>query len=98
MEFCPKCGSVIIIKKCANCDYTANIAVKIETSQIIIPKKEIAVVTEGDNEVFPVINALCSKCKNQEAYFWTKQTRSADEAETKFFRCTKCKYTWREYR
>jgi len=98
MEFCPKCGSVIIGKNCARCDYTADKAVKIESSQTIIPKKEIAVVNEGDNEVFPIVTILCSKCNNKEAYFWTKQTRSGDEAETKFFKCTKCKHTWRVYR
>ncbi|MBI2112883.1 transcription factor S, partial [Candidatus Woesearchaeota archaeon] len=26
-----------------------------------------------------------------------QQTRGADEPETRFFRCTKCNYTWREY-
>lgn len=98
MEFCPKCGSVIIIKNCANCDYVADKEVKLESTQKIDAIKEIAVVKEGDNEVFPVIAARCSKCKNNEAHFWTKQTRSGDEAETKFFRCTSCKYTWREYR
>jgi len=39
----------------------------------------------------------CPKCGNDEAFFWTAQMRAADEAETRFFRCTKCKHTWREY-
>ncbi|MEM4865380.1 MAG: hypothetical protein QXY09_02690 [Acidilobaceae archaeon] len=25
------------------------------------------------------------------------QTRAADEPPTRFYRCTKCGYTWREY-
>ena len=25
------------------------------------------------------------------------QTRSADEPTTRFYRCQKCKFTWREY-
>ena len=38
------------------------------------------------------------KCDHKEAWFWTSQTRAGDEAETKFFKCTKCRHTWREYR
>ena len=98
MEFCPKCGSVIIGKNCARCDYKAEEEVKLEASQKIISLKEVVVVNEGENEVFPIVEIACEKCKNNEAYFWTKQTRSGDEAETKFYRCTKCKHTWREYR
>jgi DNA-directed RNA polymerase subunit M len=98
MQFCPKCGSVIIGKNCARCDYVTEEEVKLETSQEIIAKKEIAVVSEGENEVFPIIEMICIKCKNNEAYFWTKQTRSSDEAETKFYKCTACKHTWRDYR
>ena len=39
----------------------------------------------------------CEKCHNQEGGWWTFQTRSADEPETKFYRCTKCNHTWRDY-
>ena len=98
MQFCPKCGSVIIVKSCAKCDYQADEEVKLETIQEIIPTEGIAVVTEGDNEVHPIVKIICKKCQHNESYFWTRQTRSGDEAETKFFKCTKCKYTWRVYR
>ena len=33
----------------------------------------------------------CEKCHNQEGVCWSLQTRSADEPETRFYRCTKCK-------
>ena len=102
MEFCTKCGSVLIIVskglKCARCNYKSNSRVKIETSEVIEKSPEIGVITDKDTDVFPITNANCAKCDNKEAYFWTSQTRAGDEAETKFFRCTKCKYTWREYR
>ena len=39
----------------------------------------------------------CEKCHNQEGLWWTFQTRSTDEPETKFYRCTKCNHTWRDY-
>ena len=97
MEFCPKCGCVIMGKNCARCNYKSEKEAKIESSQKIETKKEVVVVNEGDNEINPIIEMICEKCKNHEAYFWTKQTRAGDEAETRFFRCTKCKHTWREY-
>ena len=39
----------------------------------------------------------CEKCHNKEGVSWTFQPRSADEPETKFYRCTKCNHTWRDY-
>ena len=102
MEFCPKCGAVLIQKRkndgCPRCSYSAKGSVKLKTSEKIVEKKEVPVVTEKDLTVFPIISANCKECKNDKAYFWTIQTRAGDEAETKFFKCTKCEYTWREYR
>lgn len=55
-------------------------------------------VLEGDEkEELPSINIACPKCDNNTAVWWMLQTRSADEATTQFFRCTKCKHTWRNY-
>jgi len=102
MEFCSKCGSVLIEKnrefRCLRCNHKSKSKIKIEASEKIKKSPGIGVITDKDTDVFPVTNANCIKCGNKEAYFWTSQTRAGDEAETKFFRCTKCKYTWREYR
>ena len=102
MEFCPKCGCVLIEKRknfgCARCGYMAKGKVKIESSENMKEKKEVTVIKEKEINVMPVVFAVCPKCGHKEAYFWTSQTRSADEAETKFFKCTKCNHTWREYR
>jgi DNA-directed RNA polymerase subunit M len=97
MEFCPKCGCILVEAKCPRCRYKHKSKIKIETSEKLEKKPEIGVITDKDTDVFPVINATCTKCRNKEAYFWTSQTRSGDEAETKFYRCTKCKHTWRDY-
>ena len=45
----------------------------------------------------PKVDANCPKCKNNKAYFWIEQTRSSDEAPTRFYKCTKCGHVWREY-
>jgi transcription factor S len=101
MEFCPKCGAVLVEKRknlgCARCSYTTKTKVKLKTSEKIEQKRGVAVVSEKDTQTLPVIIERCRKCENDKAYFWTVQTRSGDEAETKFFKCTKCGHTWREY-
>ena len=45
----------------------------------------------------PTTKVTCPKCGNTKAEWWLQQTRSADEAETRFLRCLECKHTWREY-
>ena len=102
MEFCPKCGCVLIEKKknfgCPRCEYVGKSKIKIESSEKIEIKPEIGIVDDKDIDVFPIVNAICPKCKHGEAYFWQSKMRAGDEAEVSFFRCTKCKHTWREYR
>ncbi|MEM2956351.1 MAG: transcription factor S [Candidatus Pacearchaeota archaeon] len=99
MEFCPKCG--ILLKKkeekfiCLKCGYTKG-AVSIKTSEKIPEKKSISII-EKEESSLPEIDIQCEKCGNKKAYFWQIQTRGADESPTNFFRCTKCKHTWRQY-
>ena len=101
MEFCPRCGSVMVEKKknygCARCGYTSKIKPSLKISEKLEERKEIGVVKKKDIDVFPIVAASCTKCGHKEAYFWTAQTRAGDEAETRFFKCTKCEHTWREY-
>ena len=85
-------------KNCARCDYKHQTEIKLESSQKMTAKPRVACINEEDSEVRPIINTPCKKCENQQAYFWSKQTRSGDEAETRFFKCTKCGHQWREYR
>ena len=101
MEFCPKCGTVLIQKRkkdgCPRCSYSAKGKIKLKTSEKIEEKKKVQVVSEKDSQVLPIVTEECKKCNNDKAYFWTVQTRAGDEAETKFFKCTKCEHTWRYY-
>jgi DNA-directed RNA polymerase subunit M len=103
MMFCPKCGSILVPKKDSNkyvlscsCGYTNEDTQNAKLKDEIKEKDDIVVI-DKEFDAKPVVEAECTKCGNNEAYFWTQQTRSSDEPETKFFKCTVCKYTWRDY-
>ena len=102
--FCPKCGSLILPKKernkvvvKCNCGYKET---KESGSTTLSEKSEnedqIIEVIENENQEMPVCKEHCEKCGNDEAYYHIKQTRSADESPTKFMKCTKCGFTWRD--
>lgn len=102
--FCPKCGSILRPKDKAgkkilycSCGFTKNPdgETTAELRETMPIGKRVEVME--NIETMPKIKALCDKCGNKAAYYWTQQTRGADEPETRFFRCTKCNHTWREY-
>jgi DNA-directed RNA polymerase subunit M len=101
MQFCPKCGLLLVQKRkrfsCPKCGRTAKEKVKIVSSEKMGEKTKVGLFNEKEASVWPVASAVCPKCGNKKAYFWETQTRATDESETRFFRCVKCKYTWREY-
>lgn len=102
MEFCHKCKSIIIIKDdkamCAACGTRVAKKPKIEASEKVEKHEIVAVINEEEDNTYPLVDMTCPKCKNKKSYFWTTQTRSSDESETKFYKCAKCKHTWRKYR
>ena len=101
MEFCPKCGAVLMSKvknsSCPRCGYVKKGVVSLSTSEKIDEKKEIAVLKKDIGSTNPVVNEKCTKCGHDKAYFWMVQTRSSDESPTKFFKCVKCGHTRRDY-
>ena len=103
--FCEKCGSILRPKEkggkrilYCSCGFTKapeGDDTSTEIKESVKGAKEITVVE--NIEIHPKIKVKCEKCGNDVAYYWTQQTRGADEPETRFFKCTKCNYTWREY-
>jgi transcription factor S len=102
MQFCPKCGGMLIQKTknfgCARCNYSTKDKVDLKVKEKVDESQEISVFKEKEVDTLPTVYAECRKCKHTEAYFWSLQTRSSDEPETKFYRCKKCQHTWREYK
>jgi len=101
--FCPKCGAILVPKKdgskkilACSCGYKTTDLSSANIKETLAKKKDIEVVHE-DFETNPIIGAKCPTCGNDKAWFWTVQTRAADEPETKFLKCTACRHTWRDY-
>ena len=42
-------------------------------------------------------DVLCDECGHEEAWYTIKQTASADEPPTRFFKCKECGHRWRGY-
>lgn len=100
--FCDKCGSLMLPSgkkiKCTNCGEEKEILNSQEFKLTGENKrKNKLLILDEEIRTLPTTRAECPRCKNMEAEWWLLQTRKADEAETRFFRCTKCKFTWREY-
>lgn len=103
MEFCPECGAMMLPnsdKFQCKCGHTKNLT-KEEASQYEVNEKvdtKDNVIMKGEEiNTLPTTKVSCPKCGHNKASWWLQQTRSADEAETRFLRCLKCKHTWREY-
>ena len=102
--FCEKCKSLVLPKEgvliCTRCGHETKAGKDSSLVMVEKGKKKTDVLIldeEKDVAVLPRTRAECSECGNMEAYWWMIQTRRADEPETRFLRCTKCKFTWREY-
>ncbi|MBW2979197.1 transcription factor S [Candidatus Woesearchaeota archaeon] len=100
VKFCPKCGAILVPGKegelvCPRCGYKCKGELKLSEKEK--SKAEDVAVVEKEREVLPLVKAKCPKCGHDRAYFWEVQTRAADEPATRFFKCEKCKYVWREY-
>ena len=101
MEFCPECGAMMLpnkgVLKCNSCGYTESYENKEFKVEPEIKSKQTVTNLGEDVDVGPVTNETCPECGNEKATYKLLQTRSADEAPTRIFTCTKCKHTWRAY-
>ena len=86
---CRSCGKkkITTMKK----DFKISITTQKAQEKIVVIDKKSKV------EMLPKTTVQCPKCDNNEAFWWMQQTRSADEPPTRFYKCTKCNHTWREY-
>ncbi|MFW5905743.1 MAG: transcription factor S [archaeon] len=105
MQFCSECGSMMRAVDgemvCAECGYTEAKDEELAASFVSTEEQDDSDVIEteaGANfEGKPTAKTVCPECEHDEAWYTIKQTASADEPPTRFFKCKECGARWREY-
>ena len=104
MQFCEDCGSMMKPDDgemvCTGCGATAEreeaadfVSTESQSDDDVIESSE-----EADFEGKPTAtDVVCEECGHDEAWYTIKQTASADEPPTRFFKCKECGHRWREY-
>lgn len=106
MEFCPKCKTLMLPSKKTTVCPRCGARTKAEKGDIVL-KEKISHVSEKMpkrvkeiEDTYPIADAECPKCENKKAYWWTQQVAASvggeDVPDTEFFRCTRCRHTWRK--
>ena len=105
VNFCPACGALLpplpsrgdVV--CLACRHVVPIAAfaAVETNYTVHfnrlearkkPRKD----DDGEGEEGPVVERDCPKCGHNKMSYAALQLRSADEGQTVFFTCLKCKF------
>ena len=98
--FCPSCGSMMFPRGgkyvCDKCGAEKELGKKAEVIKTD-SKDKITTVIDSETATLPKTRVVCPECSHSEAFFVIRQTRAADEPETRIYRCCKCNHTWREY-
>ncbi|XP_018407184.1 PREDICTED: DNA-directed RNA polymerase I subunit RPA12 [Cyphomyrmex costatus] len=105
--FCPDCGSILPLLgerggvKCYTCkrewdaavfgdmEMTYTLHFNTKHTYASIEKNEDSNKNVADG---PTVERECPQCNNNKMSYATLQLRSADEGQTVFFTCTKCKF------
>ena len=108
MQFCEDCGSMMrsdgAVMVCSNDDCGATVEKDEERAAQFVSTEEQAdsevIETEegAEFEGKPTAkDVICDRCEHDEAWYTIKQTASADEPPTRFFKCKECGHRWRGY-
>ncbi|MEM0128943.1 MAG: transcription factor S [Thermoplasmata archaeon] len=101
--FCPKCHRMMRpdtaekVWRCTGCGHRLPLGAGVEVGRSAPSRKTVAVVDDRAPATLPTTKEPCPKCGHDTAYWVLRQTRGADEPETRIFECTRCGHKWREY-
>lgn len=101
-EFCSKCGTILPLPTTAPTVVTCPLCSKHWTVKPIINKltyktekiyeRRVAESEQGNRDAEnPIVDKICDKCGHDQMSYACRQTRSADEGQTVFYTCLKCK-------
>lgn len=103
--FCDECGSMLRKQGdemvCTGCGLSSGsedseddlVSTKEQTDEELIVTEE-----DANFEGKPTADDVkCDDCGHNEAWYTIKQTGSADEPPTRFFKCVECGNRWRDY-
>ncbi len=108
MQFCDECGSMMVSvdgeMTCRDdaCGATSErdeeLAARFESTEEQTDDEVIETVEGAEFEGKPTAtDVVCDGCGHDEAWYTIKQTASADEPPTRFFKCKECGRRWRGY-
>ncbi|KAJ7959374.1 DNA-directed RNA polymerase subunit, partial [Quillaja saponaria] len=87
---CPLCNSKRSLKDIRGREISYTI-----TAEDI--RRELGIVIIEEQKVqLSKVNKKCEKCGHDEANYYTRQMRSADEGQTTFYTCTRCSHQFQE--
>ncbi|XP_030051229.1 DNA-directed RNA polymerase I subunit RPA12 [Microcaecilia unicolor] len=108
-DFCPECGSILPLPglqdsvTCPRCKFKIDVKDfegKVVQSSTVFNKLEgSTMLHQGEERVEiqgPLIERKCPRCSHEGMTYHTRQMRSADEGQTVFYMCMKCKYQEKE--
>ena len=84
--------------ECQTCTYAHLVTSRIERSVTNLARKHVDDILGGASATdgVPTVQIICEKCKHDRAFYIEKQTRSADEPSTIFYKCVGCGFQWKE--
>ncbi|MFW6448559.1 MAG: RPA12/RPB9/RPC11 RNA polymerase family protein [Halobacteriota archaeon] len=108
MQFCPECGTLMrregewMVCSAETCDGREPVDDERAAAFVTTESQRDPAVVEADAELaqegLPTTDDVrCDDCGNERAWYTLKQTASADEPPTRFFKCTECGHRWRGY-
>ncbi|XP_048347985.1 DNA-directed RNA polymerase I subunit RPA12 [Sphaerodactylus townsendi] len=107
-DFCPECGTVLPLPgiqdkvTCLCCSFSIDVhefeGRMISTSVMFntIDPTSQRKVDEGKEMKGPLLDRNCPKCGHEGMVYHTRQMRSADEGQTVFYTCPRCKFQEKE--